>query len=61
MTRLEIAICFFSLVAPALLAFEVLTGIQIPALVYVVPVAIYLLLLLFGKLLYDAVKEDLYD
>ena len=59
MTRLEFAICFFSLLAPALLVFELFSGIQIPALVYAVPVVIYLAL--FGKLLFDAAREDLHD
>ncbi len=59
MTRLEFAICFFSLLAPALLVFELFSGIQIPALVYAAPVVIYLAL--FGRLLFGAIKEDSHD
>jgi hypothetical protein len=59
MTRLELAICFFSSIAPALLMTEYFTGVQFPFLVYAVPVVIYLGL--FCKLLVDEIKGDSHD
>lgn len=59
MKRLELSICFFASIAPAMFITQYFTGVQIPALVYAVPIVIYLVL--FGKLLFDAIKEDLHD
>ena len=59
MTRLELAICVFASIAPALLLTEFFTGAQFPFLVFAVPVVIYLGL--FCKLLANEIKGDTHD
>jgi hypothetical protein len=59
MTRLELAICVFASIAPALLITEYFTGASFPFLVFAVPVVIYLGL--FCKLLVDEIKGELND
>jgi hypothetical protein len=52
--KLEIAICFFALIAPVLLIVEVAMGASFPFWVFAVPVLIYLGL--FCKLLVNEIK-----
>lgn len=53
--KLEIAICFFALIAPVLLIVEVATGATFPLWVIATPVGIYLGL--FCKLLVNETKD----